>query len=87
MPWKEAIRGRDSDVESGSHPGFLRDPEVLMRLWAHVSNEAGDGKDELHNVISLLSGRDNTVLQSSLDTAGLLEMANENLAWSPWPAP
>lgn len=51
-----------------------------MRLWAHVSNKAGNGKDELHNVISLLSGRDNTVLQSSLATAGLLELANENVA-------
>ncbi len=76
---------KDTDVESVSHPDFLRDPEVLMRLWAHVSKEAGDGKDELHNVISLLSGGDNTVLQSSLGAAGLLELANENLAWSLWP--
>lgn len=71
------------DVQSVSHPDLRRVPEVLMRLWAHVSKEAGDGKDELHNVIPQLSGRDNTVLQSSLDAAGLLELANENLAQSP----
>lgn len=61
-------------------PDFLSDSEVLMRLWAHVSKEVGDGWDELHNVISPLSERDNTALQSSLGTAGLLEPANENLA-------
>lgn len=86
-PVRERSRGKDTGVETVSHPYFPRDPEVLMRLWAHVSKEAGDGEDELHNVISLLSARDNTVLQSSLDTAGLLELANENLPWSPWPAP
>lgn len=37
-------------------------------------------------MISLLSGRDNTVLQSSLDTAGLLELANENI-WLEVPDP
>lgn len=31
-------------------------------------------------MISLLSGGDNTVLQSSLDAARLQELANENLA-------
>lgn len=77
---RERSRGEDVDVESASHPAFPGDPEVLMRLRAHVSKEAGDGEDELHNVISLLSGRDNTVLQSSLGTAGLPEPANENLA-------
>lgn len=41
---------------------------------------SGDGKDELCNVISPLTGRDNSELQSSLDTAGMLETANENLA-------
>lgn len=51
-----------------------------MRQRAHVSKEVGGGRDELHNVISLLSGGDNTVLQSSLDTAGQQEQANENLA-------
>lgn len=51
-----------------------------MRLRAYVSKEVGDDKDELDNVISLLSERDNTVPQSSLDTAGLLKLANENLA-------
>lgn len=39
-------------------------------------------QDELRNVISPLTGGDNTALQSSLDAVRLLELANENLAWS-----
>lgn len=36
--------------------------------------------DELCNVISPLTGGDNTAQQSSLDAVRLLKMANENLA-------
>lgn len=49
--------------------------------------EEGDGEDELHNVISRVKQRQ-YVLQSSLDTAGLLLPANKNLTHtSPSPAP
>lgn len=45
---------------------------------SHVSKEEGDGEDEPHNVISRVKQRQ-YVLQSSLDTVGLLLPANENL--------
>lgn len=61
---------------------LLRDPEVLMRLAGHRV-----GRHGLRHVISPLSGRDNSTLRSSLRSALLLETANENLAWNPWPPP
>lgn len=53
------------------HPEFPGELEVLMKLWSHVDKEAVMVKDELRNVISPLTGGDNTALQSSLDAVGL----------------
>lgn len=54
---------------------------------AHGGDESVDGEDKLYNVISRVKQRQ-YVLQSSLDTAGLLLPANENLThMSPSPAP
>lgn len=78
---------KDTDVESLNRPAFFWETPRCWWGCEHVTKEAGGGEDELHNVISLKSRRHNTALQSSLGTTGLLELANENLAWSPWPAP
>lgn len=54
--------------------GFFAQIHTL-EIQLQLKNEA-DGKDRLCNVISLLCGTDETVLQSPLDTTGLQEPVN-----------